>query len=71
MLPALQPDVIPVAGSRPDRALELAPDYGEAIEYRAEAYLGLDRIDDAKKAYMQLFNLDRALADELMEAMRA
>ena len=52
-----------------DRALELAPDYGEAIEYRAEAYLGLDRVDDAKKAYMKLFNLDRALADELMGAM--
>lgn len=52
-----------------DRALELLPHYGEAIEYRAEAYLGLNRLDDAKTAYMQLFNLDRALADELMEAM--
>lgn len=52
-----------------DRALQLAPRYGEAIEYRAEAYLGLNRMDDAKKAYIQLFNLDRALADQLMEAM--
>ena len=52
-----------------DQALELAPFYGEAIEYRAEAYLGLNRIDEAKEAYMQLFGSDRALADQLMEAM--
>lgn len=53
-----------------DRALELSPAYGEAIEYRAEAYLGLGRVDDARKAYMHLFGRDRALADELMEAMQ-
>ncbi len=53
-----------------DRALQLAPFYGEAIEYRAEAYLGLGRLDEAKEAYMQLFAKDRALADELMEAMQ-
>lgn len=52
-----------------DRALELRPTYVEAIEYRAEAYLGLDRIDDAKEAYMQLFRLDRAEAETLMGAM--
>lgn len=53
-----------------DRALELAPFYGEAIEYRAEAYLGLGRLDDVKEAYMQLFAKERALADQLMEAMQ-
>ncbi len=53
-----------------DRALELAPFYGEAIEYRAEAYLGLGRLDEVKEAYMQLFAKDRALADQLMEAMQ-
>ncbi len=54
-----------------DRALELAPFYGEAIEYRAEAYLGLGRLDEVKEAYMQLFAKERALADQLMEAMQA
>lgn len=53
-----------------DRALSLAPDYPEAIEYRAEAYLGLGRLDDAKKAYMKLFRLDRDNADTLLEAMQ-
>lgn len=53
-----------------DRALDLQPDYGEAIEYRAEAFLGLDQIEDAKEAYITLFGQDRKLADELMQAMR-
>lgn len=52
------------------RALELKPTYGEAVEYRAEAYLGLNRIEDAKSAYMSLFRNVRPLADELMTAMR-
>jgi tetratricopeptide (TPR) repeat protein len=53
------------------KALAIAPRYGEAIEYRGEAYLGLHRIEDAKQAYMDLFSLDRALADQLMTAMQA
>ena len=53
-----------------DKALALAPFYGEAIEYRAEAYLGLDRLDEVKEAYLQLFARDRPLADQLMEAMQ-
>ncbi len=53
-----------------DRALQLQPDYSEAIEYRAEAYLGLNRLDEAKDAYMQLFRADRERADELMAAMQ-
>ena len=52
-----------------NRALELQPGYTEAIEYRAEAYLGLNRLDEAKEAYMQLFREDRERADELMTAM--
>jgi tetratricopeptide (TPR) repeat protein len=51
------------------KALELNPDYPDAIEYRGEAYLGLNRIDDAKQAYMSLFSKSRGLADELMTAM--
>jgi tetratricopeptide (TPR) repeat protein len=54
-----------------DRALELEPNYTPAIEYRAEAYLGLNRLEEAKSAYMTLFNADRARADELAAAMRA
>lgn len=53
-----------------NQALELAPGYTEAIEYRAEAYLGLNRLVEAKEAYMQLFREDRERADELMAAMR-
>lgn len=53
-----------------NRALELRPDYTEAVEYRAEAYLGLNRLQDAKDAYLQLFRDDRERADELMQAMQ-
>ena len=53
-----------------NRALEINPRYTEAIEYRAEAYLGLNRIADAKDAYMELYRTDRKRADELMTAMR-
>jgi len=51
------------------KALELKSDYADAIEYRGEAYLGLNRIDDAKDAYMALFRDSRPLANELMMAM--
>jgi hypothetical protein len=44
--------------------------FSEAVEYRAEAYLGLNRIDDAKKAYLDLFAADRKQADLLMAAMK-
>lgn len=53
-----------------NEALELEPSYTEAIEYRAEAYLGLDRLDEAKEAYMRLFRDDRERAEELMAAMQ-
>jgi tetratricopeptide (TPR) repeat protein len=51
------------------KALELNPKYGEAYEYRAEAYLGLNRLAEAKESYMQLFPVARPLADELMASM--
>ncbi len=53
-----------------DRALAIGPRYPEAIEERGEAYLGLNRIEEAKGAYMQLFQIDRELAAELMTAMK-
>jgi tetratricopeptide (TPR) repeat protein len=51
------------------KALELNPTYAEAYEYRAEAYLGLNMLDEAKESYMQLFRNVRPLADELMTSM--
>jgi tetratricopeptide (TPR) repeat protein len=54
-----------------ERALKLAPNFSDAIEYRAEAYLGLNRLDEAKQAYMHLFVHDRANANILMKAMKA
>ena len=53
-----------------DKALEIEPRYGPAIEYRAEAYLGLNRLDEAKQAYQILFTGDRASADVLFAAMK-
>ncbi len=53
-----------------DRALKLAPTFSDAIEYRAEAYLGLNRIEDAKSAYMQLFVADRTASNVLLKAMK-
>jgi tetratricopeptide (TPR) repeat protein len=54
-----------------DRALALRPSYPEAIEYRGEAYLGLNRIEDAKQAYLDLYAGDRKLADQLLVAMKS
>jgi tetratricopeptide (TPR) repeat protein len=51
------------------KALEINPNYPDAIEYRGEAYLGLNQIEAAKGAYMALFRDSRPLADELMTAM--
>jgi tetratricopeptide (TPR) repeat protein len=53
-----------------NHTLALKPDLLEAVEHRAEAYLEVDRLDDAKAAYMNLFNHARPLADQLMVSMR-
>jgi tetratricopeptide (TPR) repeat protein len=53
-----------------DKALALEKSYTPAIEYRAEAYLGLNKLDEVKSAYMTLFNADRKRADELAAAMQ-
>jgi tetratricopeptide (TPR) repeat protein len=53
-----------------EQALTLKPGYGEAIEYRGEAFLGLNRIDDAKQAYLDLFAANRALSATLLDSMR-
>jgi tetratricopeptide (TPR) repeat protein len=49
--------------------LELKPGYGEAYENRAEAYLGLNKIAEAKSDYMTLFKIAGPLADQLMTYM--
>jgi tetratricopeptide (TPR) repeat protein len=54
-----------------DRAIAMAPGlYTEAMEYRAEAYLGLNRIDDAMRAYLELFGADRKQAALLLDEMK-
>ena len=52
-----------------NESLQINSSYDEAIEYRGEAYLGLNRLNDAKTAYMQLFQFNRPLADQLIAAM--
>ena len=54
-----------------DRALNLKPGYPEAIEYRGHAYLGLNRLEDAKQAYLALFAGNRKLAAQLLAGMQA
>jgi tetratricopeptide (TPR) repeat protein len=53
-----------------DKALELRAGYPEATEYRGEAYLALDRTEDAKQAYLDLFAVNRELAGKLLESMK-
>jgi len=53
------------------RALELRPGYPEALEYRGEAFLRLNRLQDAKQAYLDLFATNRTIAATLLEAMKS
>jgi len=53
-----------------DKALKLKPGYADALEYRGEAYLGLNRIPDAQQAYLDLYAGNRALAAKLLTAMK-
>ena len=54
-----------------DKALELKPGYWEALGARAESLLWMNRLDEAKQAYVYLFPRRRDLADRLMSAMHA
>lgn len=54
-----------------DRALALAPNSSDAIQYRAETYLELNRLHEAKQAYMHLFVHDRTASNVLIDAMKA
>lgn len=52
-------------------ALLLRPGYPEAIEYRGEAFLAVNRIADAQQSYLDLFAGNRVLADKLLAAMKS
>jgi tetratricopeptide (TPR) repeat protein len=54
-----------------DKALSLKPGFPDALEYRGEAYLGLNRIPDAQQAYLDLYAGNRALAAKLLTAMKS
>ena len=54
-----------------NHALALKPDLPEAIQHRGEAYMGVDHLDDAKAAYMDLFFHARPQADQMMLIMQA
>jgi tetratricopeptide (TPR) repeat protein len=53
-----------------NHALTLKPDLLDAVEHRAEAFLAVDRLDDVRIAYMDLFNHAPELAAQLMAAMQ-
>lgn len=53
-----------------DHVLKYKPDSNDSIERRAEAYMRLDRLDDAKSAYMDLYNHEPKLAAQLMLLMQ-
>ncbi len=53
-----------------NHALTLKPGLMDAIEHRAEAYLAVDRIEDVRSAYMDLYNHEPERAARLMTAMQ-
>jgi tetratricopeptide (TPR) repeat protein len=54
-----------------EHALELNPDYSYAIEYQGQAYLGLNRIDEARFNYLRLYALNKGQAKKLLQAMQS
>lgn len=52
-----------------EKALALAPEYPEAIEYRAELYMLTGKFDQVKAAYAQLLKAQPSYAGVLKEAM--
>jgi tetratricopeptide (TPR) repeat protein len=54
-----------------EQALKINADSPYAIEYQGEAYLGLNRIDEARFNFLRLYALDPPHAAKLLQAMRA
>ena len=52
-------------------ALRINPDYSYAIEYQGEAFLGLDRIEEARFNYLRLYALNKSQAGKLLRAMQS
>jgi tetratricopeptide (TPR) repeat protein len=53
-----------------ERALLLEPTYPQAIEYRAETWLELERLEEAKQDYVRLFLNDPSRAESLLALMK-
>lgn len=53
-----------------EKALHIFPEYPHAIEYQGEAFLGLNRVDDARFNYLRLYALNKGQAAKLLQAMR-
>lgn len=53
-----------------DKALALAPDYPEAIEYRAELFLLTGRLEQTKEAYATLLRMEPSYAAVLKSSMK-
>lgn len=54
-----------------DQALKINPDTPYAIEYQGEAFLALDRIDEARFNFLRLYAIDQHHAARLLRAMQA
>ena len=54
-----------------DQALQERPNFPQAIEYRAEAYLGLSMFKEVQDSYLALVRTDQDEAAALMRAMEA
>jgi tetratricopeptide (TPR) repeat protein len=52
------------------QALKIFPDYPHAIEYQGQAFLGLNRLDEARFNYLRLYALNKGQAAKLLKAMR-
>ena len=53
-----------------EQALKINPDTPYAIEYQGEAFLGLNRIDEARFNFLRLYALDQHQAAKLLQAMQ-
>lgn len=54
-----------------EQALKINPNALHAIEYQGEAFLALNRIDEARFNYLRLYALDQQQAAKLLQAMHA
>ena len=52
-------------------ALDINPNFHQATEYRAEAFLALGLYEQTQQAYLRLFRESRELADQLMQSFDA